>query len=222
MQGDVWHAANIMSYSNTTRETDMRFNSKCHLRWATATVTCYYMYPFRRFLVYTGAHVSVIPVTWINKRAGSTCQPIQAANCTPILTSGASSVPLHFGGRRYSTRLIQADVKRPFLGADFLRQHNLLVDIRGQRLVEAGTDLSVAGGINASPVNQLALIDTSSNQFSKPLAEYWNLLRPTFTEASVRHGVHHFITTGPHVYDKARRLSPDKLTIAKHEFDKME
>ena len=33
----------------------------------------------------------------------------------------------------------------------------------------------------------------------------------------------HFVTTtGPPVYAKARRLSPDKLTIAKHEFDEME
>ena len=33
----------------------------------------------------------------------------------------------------------------------------------------------------------------------------------------------HFVTTtGPPVYAKVRQLSPDKLTIAKHEFDEME
>ena len=30
-----------------------------------------------------------------------------------------------------------ADVQRPLLGADFLLQHNLLVDVYGERLVEA-------------------------------------------------------------------------------------
>ena len=123
---------------------------------------------------------------------------------------------------RYSARLIQADVKRPPLGDDFLHQHNLLVDIRGQRLIEAETYSSVSCGITAATVNELALIDTSSNQFRNVLLEYPNLLRPTFTEASVRHGVQHFVTTtGQPVYANAHRLSPGKLTIAKHEFDEM-
>ena len=51
----------------------------------------------RRFLADTGAQVSVIHAIWMNKRAGSTCQPLQAANSTPILTFGARIVPLHFG-----------------------------------------------------------------------------------------------------------------------------
>ena len=66
----------------------------------------------RRFQVDTGAQVSVISATWMNKRAGSICQPLQAANGTSILTFGGRIVPSHFGGRRYSARLIQADVKR--------------------------------------------------------------------------------------------------------------
>ena len=159
----------------------------------------------------------------MNKRAGSTCQPLQTANGTPILMFGPRIVPLHFGGRRYSARLIQADVKRPLMGADFLRQHNLLVDIRGQILIEADTYSSASCGITAAPVNELALIDTSNNPFRKVLVEYPDLLRPTFTEASVRHDIQHFVTTtGPPVNAKARRLSLDKLTITKHEFDKME
>ena len=34
----------------------------------------------------------------MNKRAGTTCQPIQAANGIPILTFGAPIVSLYFGG----------------------------------------------------------------------------------------------------------------------------
>ena len=79
----------------------------------------------------------------MNKRVGSTCQPLQAANGTPIFTFGARIVPLHFGGRRYFARLIQAYVKRPLMGADFLHQHNLLVDIRRHRLMEPDTYSSV-------------------------------------------------------------------------------
>jgi hypothetical protein len=32
-----------------------------------------------------------------------------------------------------------ADVRRPILGADFLCRHNLLVDLCGQRLIDAKT-----------------------------------------------------------------------------------
>ncbi|GFR63901.1 transposon Ty3-G Gag-Pol polyprotein [Elysia marginata] len=39
-------------------------------------------------------------------------------------------------------RLTIANVKRPLLGADFFRCHNLLVDLYGQRLIEADTCLS--------------------------------------------------------------------------------
>ena len=43
-----------------------------------------------------------------------------------------------------------------------------------------------------------------------------------FVSASVRYGVEHFITTtGPPVYAKARRLQPDKRTVAKVEFNNM-
>ena len=159
----------------------------------------------------------------MNKRSGSTCQSLQADDGTPFLMVCARIVPIHFGGRRYSARLIQADVKRPLMEADFRRQHNLLVDICGQRLIEAEMYSSVSCGITAAPVNKLALIDKSSKQFPKVLAEHMDLLRSTFIEASVHHGVQHFVTTtGPPFYAKTRQFSPDKLTIVKHEFDEME
>ena len=107
----------------------------------------------------------------MTQRAGSACQLLRAANGTISLRFGARIVPLHFGGRRYSARRIPADVKRPLLGADFMRQHNLSFDIRGQRLIEADPHLSVLCGITAAPVNEFALIHTSINQFRKVRAE---------------------------------------------------
>ena len=107
------------------------------------------------------------------------------------------------------------------LGADFLRRHNLLVDIRGQRLIEA--DAFASCGVHISPVNQLAFVDTSCNKFRKVLAEFPDILCPTFSNETVSHGVQHFITTtGPSVHVKARRLPPDKLAIAKQEFSEIE
>ena len=53
--------------------------------------------------------------------------------------------------------------------------------------------------------------------------EFPAILQPTFSCSSVPHGVKHYITTsGPPVHARARRLSPDKLAVAKEEFHDME
>ena len=124
---------------------------------------------------------------------------------------------------RYTARLIKADVKRPLLGSDFLRHHNLLVDVRGQRLIEADTYSSVTCHVTSTRPDGLALIDSGCNQFRRVLTEFPAILQPTFSCSSVPHGVKHYITTsGPPVHARARRLSPDKLAVAKEEFHDME
>ena len=119
--------------------------------------------------------------------------------------------------------MIKADVKRPLLGSDFLRHHNLLVDVRGQRLIEADTYSSVTCHVTSTRPDELALIDSGCNQFRRVLTEFPAILQPTFSCSSVPHGVKHYITTsGPPVHARARRLSPDKLAVAKEEFHDME
>ena len=148
---------------------------------------------------------------------------MQAANGTTITTYGAHIVPLRFGGRIFQARLIAADVKRSLLGADFLRQHNLLVDIRNHRLIEADTFSGISCSISSATTNHLALVEPTSNKFRKVLNEFPDLLKPTFSTAVVKHGVQHFIPTKDRpVFARARRLAPEKLKIAKAEFLEME
>ena len=177
----------------------------------------------RRFLVDTGAQVSVVPATWYDKRTSQAGPPLQAANGTPITTYGSRQVRLCFNNRIYQTSLVVADVKRPLLGADFCRKHNLLVDLRGQRLIEADTYLSTPCSISHTPVNELAPIEVEENKYRKILKDFPEILKPTFSSAEVKHGVRHFVpTTGPPVHARARRLAPDKLLVAKREFLEME
>ncbi|GFN84904.1 retrovirus-related pol polyprotein [Plakobranchus ocellatus] len=96
----------------------------------------------RPFLVVTGAQVSVIPPTWHERHFGQRGQALQAANGTTISTFGSRDVKLRFNGTTYEARLIIADVKRSLLGTDFFRRYNLLVDLNGQRLIEADGYLS--------------------------------------------------------------------------------
>ena len=178
-------------------------------------------YTGRRFLVDTGAHVSVVPASRLDRRTEATKQQLQAANGASITTYGARNALLHFGNYRYAARLAIANVKQPLVGADFLRQHNLLVDIRGQRLIEADTYMSVSLDVTKANITQLACIDT--NKYCKVHIEFPEILQPNLSCTTISHGVQHYDpATGPPVHANARRVSPDKLPIAKKEFVEME
>ena len=177
----------------------------------------------RRFLVDTGAQVSVIPATWRDKRTGPSEQTLKAANGSTISAYNVRESVIHLNGRAYSARLITANVQQPLLGADFLRRHNLIVDIRGQRLIEADTFSSVPCTIDKVSYDDLAPVDTNTNSFRKILGEFPEILRPTFSSTQTKHGVqHHIPTSNRPVHARARRLDPTKLAIAKREFAEIE
>ena len=111
----------------------------------------------RNFLV--DAEVSVLPATGLDTRTASRGPSLLAANGTSIKTYGMRTVPLWVGGRRYTCKFILARVARPLLGADFLRTHSLMVDLKKRRLVVAETYSSVPLGVAGSAAPQLNAID---------------------------------------------------------------
>ena len=177
----------------------------------------------RRFLIDTGAQVSVLPTNKANSRASNLGPVLTAANGSTIRTFGTRTMQLLIGSHHYDCAFILADVSQPILGADFLRNNSLLVDLKGQRLIDAETFVSVP--ISASRVSALHLnaIGKIENEFHHLLSAYPEITTPTFSEAIPKHGVeHHITTTGPPVHAHARRLPPDKLLAAKAEFAAME
>ena len=186
-----------------------------------ASFTILYHKSNRCFLVDTGAEVSVIAATLIDKRLNPIGRPFSAANGTPILTYGTRTVSLHIAGRTYQWPCILAAVSRPLLGADFLRHHSLLVNIHGQQLVHARTFATVPLCSSKVAALHLESIAQADDSYGRLLAEFPDLTAPTFT-STPKHGVFHYIqTTGPPVHTRARRLSPENSRIAKAEFDKM-
>ena len=92
-----------------------------------------------KFLIHTGAEVSVIPPTKSDRHRCSLNFTLQAANGTQIHTYGQHSLTLNLHLRRpYRWVFTIADVKQPILGADFL---GLLVDIRRKTLIDSQTNI---------------------------------------------------------------------------------
>ncbi|BHF83230.1 hypothetical protein SprV_0802637200 [Sparganum proliferum] len=147
-----------------------------------------------RFLVDTGAEISVIPPPRRHHLKPSQFS-LQAANCTTINTYGQRSLTLDIGlRRRFQWVFVQAHVKSPIIGADFPAHFGLAVDLKHRKLIDTTTTLFTIG-IAASELS--------------------------FTE-EVQHKVkHHIITTGQPVYAHPRRLHPEKLRIARNEFEHM-
>ena len=82
-----------------------------------------------RFLIDTGAEVSLLPPTHSEKRH---CSPLhlQAVNRTSITTYGDKSLTLDLGLHRiYRWIFTVADIPFPILGADFLAFHDLTVSV---------------------------------------------------------------------------------------------
>ena len=74
-----------------------------------------------RFLVDTGAEVSVIPPSAADRKHPRTGLNLQAVNDSPIATYGDRLLTVNIGLRRkFQWVFIVADVKQPILGADFL------------------------------------------------------------------------------------------------------
>ncbi|GFW53838.1 retrovirus-related Pol polyprotein from transposon opus [Trichonephila clavipes] len=176
-----------------------------------------------QFLVDSGADVSILP--W--KKTKGECQASQyklyAANGTEIPTYGLKILTLDLGLRRpFQWPFIIAKVKRGIIGADFLQKFQLLIDLHNRKLIDGVTNLSIKGEVaTIQENNDLSIVNRASKYFNL-LKSYPDLTKPNLVNRVVKHGVkHHILITGQPVYSKARQLAPDKLKLAKQEFQFM-
>lgn len=174
-----------------------------------------------RFLVDSGADVSLIPA---NIKAEQPCSYVlYAANGTQIPTYGIKTLTLDLGLRRaFQWPFIVAKVSKGIIGADFLHQFHLLIDIHKQKLIDGITQLSVKSEIlTISDEYRISTFDRAS-QFSDLLNLYPDITKPNILNKSVKHDVKHYIQTkGQPVHSRARQLNPEKLALAKQEFQFM-
>ncbi|XP_037877338.1 uncharacterized protein K02A2.6-like [Bombyx mori] len=179
-----------------------------------------------QFLIDTGSDICVYPVSALRERRYKTSFQLSAANGSVINTYGYIELNLNLGLRRdFPWRFVVADVTMAIIGVDFLSHYNLIVDISNQQLIDTLTNLKFVTSIckNNCLVTSVKIPTGGSGRYHNILAQYPEITRPAGTPGIVRHHTtHHIITTpGPPVSLPPRRLAPDKLRIAKQEFDAM-
>ena len=177
-----------------------------------------------RFMIDTGADVSAIPPSQEERRRINSSFSLQAVNHSSIATFGNKSINIDLGLRReFRWIFIIADIPCPILGADFLHAFNLYPDIRGCRLVDAGTKLWVTC-ISSSPkiLHLSSLPSSTSSKYHQLLTKFPELTRPLAPDIPIKHDVqHHIRTQGPPKSCRFRRLAPQKQKQAKEIFQHM-
>ncbi|UYV76853.1 hypothetical protein LAZ67_14002205 [Cordylochernes scorpioides] len=175
-----------------------------------------------RFLVDSGADISIIPPKDKNRMPSSDYK-LYAANGTEIVTYGTKVRNLDIGLRhQFQWPFVIANTNRAIIGADFLNNFGLIIDIKNKRLIDGITNLSIRGVIQS--ISDMGNISTlnSSSKVSAILTKYPNLCRPPSDFVEAKHSVKHYIPTiGQPIHPKARRLDSQRLTLAKAEFQYM-
>jgi cleavage and polyadenylation specificity factor subunit 1 len=113
-------------------------------------------------------------------------------------------------------------VTHPVIGVDVLSNFGLLVDCRNNRLLDGVTSLFVPGQAANARIPSVTTV-TGGTPIDGLLAEFPDFTRPARVQREIRHNTIHHIRTipGPPVTCRPRRLTPDRLAIAKAEFDAM-
>lgn len=170
------------------------------------------------FLIDTGADLSVIPRS-ISDHSTSTAKHLFAANGSPINTYGERLLKVSLNLRReFFWYFVVADVDQAIIGADFLEQNNLLVDLHGKKIVDAKTLLS-AKGIPTKSTTPTIKAFTINTPYDTLLNKYKSITMLSNNPITTPDTAHFITTKGPPVCARPRRLPPEKLKSAKDEFE---
>lgn len=176
-----------------------------------------------QYLIDTGSDLCVLPRRFLRQPRQPVDYHLIAANGTVINTYGTNTMHLDLGLRRdFVWNFVVADVDRPIIGADFIAHYGLLVDCKNGRLLDGVTTLFTPGTVKKC--NQVSVKAISGNtDFHQLLSQFPNLIKPSGVFREIKHSTVHYIhtTPGPPVFCRPRRLAPDRLKIAREQFNDM-
>ena len=183
-----------------------------------------------KFVVDTGASVSLIPSRYVN---GTLIQPTAVSITTacgqPLRVVGEATLEVALPDlrRRFTWTFVVAEVIEPLLGNDFLTHHSLVVDCGARMLRDSATSLSVSGVPVPQPAANLVVNDLSAvpEPVRTILRDHPAVLEPCQPSDSAAGDScitsSHSIDTGssPPTFASPRRLPPDKFQAARESFD---
>lgn len=173
------------------------------------------------FLVDSGSDASLIAA---NKRElnSPVLQTFRAANGTSINVYGRKSITVNLGLRRnFTFSFYVCNVTCSIIGADFLYTFNLSPDLRNKRLIDFTTNLKIPAKIRTCSIFCVKS-NTVNTIFGKLLLKFPEITKLPDPNQPVKHNTVHYINTkGSPVAAKPRRLAPDRLKMAKAEFQRM-
>ncbi|XP_033231906.1 uncharacterized protein LOC117182900 [Belonocnema kinseyi] len=159
------------------------------------------------FFVDMGSDISILPAKQnVSKKTEELV--LFAANNTRILTYEQSRLSLSLGLRRdFGWNFCVAAVPYPIIGADLLAHYGLLVDERNRELIDPMTNSCVMRFVKSAPIHTLSTIDRTL-EYSKVLTEFPEVTNLSQVSSRLPDGtVHHILTRGPPVLERARRLN---------------
>ncbi|GFR05290.1 gag-pol polyprotein [Trichonephila clavata] len=145
-----------------------------------------------------------------------------AANNSNILTYGSKLLNIELGLRRnFSWKFLIASVPIPIIGAHFLENFGLLVDLKRRKLIDSVNTLSISDISAVTDIISVRLI-SDDTYYHRLLSNFPDLIKLTPKGKQACHNTVHYIeTTGPPIHSKPRRSSPKIYEAVKHEFQFM-
>ncbi|XP_037950751.1 uncharacterized protein LOC119681579 [Teleopsis dalmanni] len=175
------------------------------------------------YLIDTGAEVSISSKR-MQPENKATQYYLYAANGAKISTYGTKLMQVNLGLRRQLLwEFLAAKVNHPIIGADFLNNFGLVVDLKNSRICNGITGLQIMGSKKVMHCVKLSTIDVTSPAHNI-LRDYKEITQPaTSNKAAARVTLveHQIVTKGQPVYAKPRRLNSEKFEIARKEFEFM-
>ena len=191
-----------------------------HCEHYTFAVDCVLFNRSARFLIDSGADVSVLPSSYARKAFPAKIS-LKAANGTYIKTHGYLTTNVVFTElrRSFECRFVVADVDSLILGADFFDKHKLLIDVHHKRLIDTTTTfkLNLLNSRREVPkLNAVCMTDKNILDVLCQNAAAFDITVPR----PVPRTTFKIETTGMPPAAKAFRLAPDKVKAAKAEIER--
>ena len=176
----------------------------------------------KHFLIDSGAEVSILPKPDNWKGQPLNCK-LYAANKSQIKVYGIANRIIKFvDNKPLVWQFYIADVPYPIFGGDALAHFHLLPDLKNRTLIDSEGQIFGQGSICSAELESISLIDQSS-PLKEVLGGFPSVIGITepISIPKQQQTFHHVETTGPPIAQKARRLSIEKLKLAKAEISRL-